>query len=133
MATTSAASLLLTKWYFGAFLHVIYLESMALLKPGSGPGGRRFKSSLPDQSNTTYYQPIRLFRTGLSAVAPTTPLAGGPPQVILEIDQAGKAMVVLEGSANTEFYCLYQSPDGQHGLLLEAIPAENNAWMVDNF
>ncbi len=54
-------------------------------------------------------------------------------QVILEIDQAGKAKVVLEGSANTEFYCLYQSPDGQHGLLLEAIPAENNAWMVDNF
>ena len=54
-------------------------------------------------------------------------------QVILEIDQAGKAKVVLEGSANTEFYCLYQSPDGQYGLLLEQIPAENNAWMVDNF
>jgi Tol biopolymer transport system component len=52
-------------------------------------------------------------------------------QVILEIDQTGKAKVVLEGSA--EFYCLYQSPNGQYGLLLEQIPAENNAWMVDNF
>jgi hypothetical protein len=46
--------------------------------------------------------------------------------VILEIDQAGKADVVLEGHANTGFYCLYESPDGQHGLLLEGIPAENN-------
>jgi DNA-binding winged helix-turn-helix (wHTH) protein/Tol biopolymer transport system component len=53
--------------------------------------------------------------------------------VILEIDQAGEAKVVLEGSANTGFYCLYESPDRQLGLLLEAIPAENNAWMVDNF
>lgn len=53
--------------------------------------------------------------------------------VILEVDQAGRAKVVLEGSANTQFYCLYQSPDGQYGLLLEGIPAENNAWMIDNF
>jgi DNA-binding winged helix-turn-helix (wHTH) protein/Tol biopolymer transport system component len=53
--------------------------------------------------------------------------------VILEVDQAGKARVVLERSANNEIYCLYQSPDGQYGLLVEQIPAENNAWMVDNF
>jgi len=53
--------------------------------------------------------------------------------VMLEIDQSANAKVVLEGSANTQFWCLYQSPDGQHGLLLEQIPAENNAWMVDNF
>jgi len=53
--------------------------------------------------------------------------------VILEIDQAGKANVVLEGSANAQFWCLYQSPDRQYGLLLEVIPAESNAWMVDNF
>jgi hypothetical protein len=53
--------------------------------------------------------------------------------VILEVDQAGKAKVVLEGSANTRFYCLYQSPDGQYGMVLEAIPAENNVWMIDNF
>ncbi len=53
--------------------------------------------------------------------------------VMLEIDRAGKANVVLEGKVNSQFWCLYQSPDGQHGLLLENIPAENNAWMVDNF
>ncbi len=53
--------------------------------------------------------------------------------VFLEVDQAGNAKLVLEGSANTQFYCLYQSPDGQYGLILENIPAENNAWMVDNF
>jgi len=63
--------------------------------------------------------------------APSFTAKGIP--VILEIDQAGEARVVLVGSANTGFYCLYQSPDGQHGLLLEEIPAENNAWMVDNF
>ena len=53
--------------------------------------------------------------------------------VILEVDQAGKAKVVVEGSANTGFACMIQSPDGVNGLLLEFIPAENNAWMIDNF
>jgi Tol biopolymer transport system component/DNA-binding winged helix-turn-helix (wHTH) protein len=53
--------------------------------------------------------------------------------VFLEVDQAGKAKVVLEGGQYSQFYCLIQSPDGQNGLLLEAIPAENNAWMIDNF
>jgi DNA-binding winged helix-turn-helix (wHTH) protein/Tol biopolymer transport system component len=53
--------------------------------------------------------------------------------VILEVDQAGNAEVVLEGSANIGFACMVQSPDGQYGLLLEAIPAENNAWLVDDF
>jgi len=54
-------------------------------------------------------------------------------QVVLEVDQAGKATVVLEGNSNNEFVAMIQSPDGQYGLLEEVSPAENNAWMVDNF
>ena len=54
-------------------------------------------------------------------------------QVILEVDQAGKASVVLQGNANAPFVAMIQSPDGQYGLLIEETPAENNAWMVDNF
>jgi hypothetical protein len=68
---------------------------------------------------------------GQSVYMPSGTPKGIP--VILEVDQAGKAKVVLEGSANTEFACMIQSPDGLSGLLMEFIPAENNAWMVDNF
>jgi Tol biopolymer transport system component len=53
--------------------------------------------------------------------------------VVLEVDQTGKAHVALQGNANTSFSAMIQSPDGQYGLLMEVIPAENNAWMVDNF
>jgi Tol biopolymer transport system component len=54
-------------------------------------------------------------------------------QVILEVDQEGKAKVVLQGSANIDYVALIQSPDGQDGLLIERVPAENNVWMVENF
>jgi DNA-binding winged helix-turn-helix (wHTH) protein/Tol biopolymer transport system component len=53
--------------------------------------------------------------------------------VILEVDQAGKARVVLQGVASTGFGAMIQSPDRQYGLLMQLTPAENNAWMVDNF
>jgi hypothetical protein len=53
--------------------------------------------------------------------------------VILEVNEAGNAQVVLQGSANTGFHAMIQSPDGRFGLLLEDLPGENNAWMVDNF
>jgi DNA-binding winged helix-turn-helix (wHTH) protein/Tol biopolymer transport system component len=53
--------------------------------------------------------------------------------VILQVDRAGTARVVLRGSANTGFMAMIQSPDGQYGLLLEWIQAENNVWMVENF
>ena len=53
--------------------------------------------------------------------------------VILEVGQTGKVRVALQGIANTRFGALIQSPDGQYGLLIESTPAENNAWMVDNF
>ncbi len=54
-------------------------------------------------------------------------------QVILEVSETGKAQVVLQGNANAGFRCMIQSPDGRYGLLLEDLPGENNAWMVDNF
>ena len=68
---------------------------------------------------------------GQSVYMPSGTLKGIP--VILEVDQAGNAKVVLRGNANANFDAMIQSPDGQYGLLLEATPAENNAWMVDNF
>jgi len=53
--------------------------------------------------------------------------------VILEVDQTGKAKVILTGSANTEFKFMIQSPDSRNALLLEGIPTGNNAWIVDDF
>jgi len=53
--------------------------------------------------------------------------------VVLEVDETGKAEVALQGNANTGFRSMIQSPDGRYGLLVEDLPGENNAWMVDNF
>jgi len=53
--------------------------------------------------------------------------------VILNVNEEGKTEVVLEGSANTEFWCLIQSPDGRHAIVQVQVPGDNNVWMVDNF
>jgi DNA-binding winged helix-turn-helix (wHTH) protein/Tol biopolymer transport system component len=53
--------------------------------------------------------------------------------VILGVDLTDKAEVVLQGSATSGFEAMIQSPDGLNGLLVEAIPADNNAWLVDDF
>jgi hypothetical protein len=53
--------------------------------------------------------------------------------VILEVNETGKAEVALQGNTNTGFRSMIQSPDGRYGLLVEDLPGENNAWMVDNF
>jgi hypothetical protein len=53
--------------------------------------------------------------------------------VIIEVNEAGKAEVVLEGDANTAFWWMIQSPDGRYGILEAEVPGDNNAWMVDNF
>jgi len=58
--------------------------------------------------------------------------AGGVP-VILEVDQTGKAKVVLQGKPNTEFGWMIQSPDSRHAVVGENIPTDNNAWMVSDF
>jgi hypothetical protein len=53
--------------------------------------------------------------------------------VILEVDQTGKAKVVLRGSANIGFGPMIQSPDGRYAILLEYIPSDSNAWILNDF
>jgi DNA-binding winged helix-turn-helix (wHTH) protein/Tol biopolymer transport system component len=53
--------------------------------------------------------------------------------VILEVDQTGKAKVVLRGSVNIRFAFMIQSPDGRYAILLERIPSDGNAWIVNDF
>ena len=53
--------------------------------------------------------------------------------VILDVNEAGKAEVVLEGDPNTTFWWMIQSPDGRHGILEAEVPGDNNAWMIENF
>jgi hypothetical protein len=58
--------------------------------------------------------------------------ANGLP-VILEVDQTGKAKVVLQGSANIGFGFMIQSPDGRYGSVLEYVPSDSNAWILSDF
>jgi DNA-binding winged helix-turn-helix (wHTH) protein/Tol biopolymer transport system component len=53
--------------------------------------------------------------------------------VILALDGSGKAEVVIEGQAHSNFTFFIQSPDGRHGILEMPTPGDNNAWMVENF
>ena len=66
-----------------------------------------------------------------SVFIPSVTSKGTP--VILDVNEAGKAEVVLEGDANTTFWWMLQSPDGRYGMLEANIPGDNNAWMVKNF
>jgi hypothetical protein len=53
--------------------------------------------------------------------------------VILEVDQTGKAKVVLRGSPSIDFGFMIQSPDTRYGLVAESIPSDSNAWIVKDF
>jgi dipeptidyl aminopeptidase/acylaminoacyl peptidase len=53
--------------------------------------------------------------------------------VILEVNEAGRAKVVLESDPYTRFWFLIQSPDGRYGILGVEIPGDNNVWMVEKF
>jgi DNA-binding winged helix-turn-helix (wHTH) protein/Tol biopolymer transport system component len=53
--------------------------------------------------------------------------------VILALNRAGKAEVVIQGQADSNFTFFIQSPDGRHGILETPNPGDNNAWMVENF
>jgi DNA-binding winged helix-turn-helix (wHTH) protein/Tol biopolymer transport system component len=68
---------------------------------------------------------------GKGLLVPSFTPAGTP--VILEVNRAGKASVVLEGTASTAFDFMIQAPDGQHGILGAVVPGDNNAWMIDGF
>ena len=57
--------------------------------------------------------------------------AGVP--VILALNGAGRAEVVIEGQVNSNFAFFIQSPNGRHGILEIPTPGDNNAWMVENF
>jgi DNA-binding winged helix-turn-helix (wHTH) protein/Tol biopolymer transport system component len=57
--------------------------------------------------------------------------AGVP--VILALNEAGKAEVVIKGEVDSNFAFFIQSSDGQHGILEIPTPDDNNAWMVENF
>jgi hypothetical protein len=57
--------------------------------------------------------------------------AGVP--VILALNGAGKAEVVIEGQVGSNFAFFIQSPDGRHGILEMPTPGDNNAWMVEKF
>jgi hypothetical protein len=54
-------------------------------------------------------------------------------QVILRVDEAGKAEVVLKGDANTMFWWMLQSPDGRYGMLEAKVAGDDNAWIVKSF
>lgn len=68
---------------------------------------------------------------GSGVLIPSATAAGTP--LILEVNRAGKASVVLEGAANTPFGFMLQAPNGHHGILGAIVPGDNNAWLVDNF
>jgi len=53
--------------------------------------------------------------------------------VILEVDQTGKAKVVLQGKPNTDFGWMIQSPDSRYAVVGEYIPTDNDAWILDDF
>jgi hypothetical protein len=44
--------------------------------------------------------------------------------VILDVNEVGKAEVVLEGEANTNFWFLIQTPDGSYGILGAEVPGK---------
>jgi hypothetical protein len=53
--------------------------------------------------------------------------------VILDVNEAGNAQVVFEGSPSTDLAFMIQSPDGRHAILEVPTPGDNNVWMVENF
>ena len=68
---------------------------------------------------------------GQTVFMPSHSPAGVP--VILEVDQTGKAKVVLQGKPNSDFGWMIQSPDSRHAVVGEYIPIDNNAWILNDF
>lgn len=53
--------------------------------------------------------------------------------VILQVDQAGRVSVLLEGDRNVEFSWIAPSPDGRYGIIETEVPGDNNAWILQSF
>jgi Tol biopolymer transport system component len=68
---------------------------------------------------------------GNGILVPSHTPSGTP--VILEVNRAGTASVVLKSTANISFDYMIQSPNGRRAILTAAVPGDNNAWMIDNF
>jgi DNA-binding winged helix-turn-helix (wHTH) protein/Tol biopolymer transport system component len=68
---------------------------------------------------------------GKSVFLPSYTTAGQP--VILDVNEAGKTVVVLQGAPNTSFQWLVSSPDGHSAIVEEDVPGDNNVWMIENF
>jgi Tol biopolymer transport system component len=68
---------------------------------------------------------------GKGLLIPSVTPAGTP--VILEVNRAGKASVVLDGAASTKFWFMVPAPDGHHAILSAEVPGDNNAWMINSF
>jgi DNA-binding winged helix-turn-helix (wHTH) protein/Tol biopolymer transport system component len=69
--------------------------------------------------------------TGQTLFMPSQSPDGAP--VILELDQNGKAKVVLQGKPNTDFGWMIPSPDSRHAVVGEYIPTDNDAWILTDF
>jgi DNA-binding winged helix-turn-helix (wHTH) protein/Tol biopolymer transport system component len=59
-------------------------------------------------------------------------MSNGTP-VILDVNEAGEAEVVLRVTGIPGFWWMIQSPDGRYGMLAAAVPGDDNAWMIENF
>jgi hypothetical protein len=59
-------------------------------------------------------------------------MSNGTP-VILDVNEAGEAKVVLRVTGIPGFWWMIQSPDGRYGMLEAAVPGDDNAWMIENF
>jgi DNA-binding winged helix-turn-helix (wHTH) protein/Tol biopolymer transport system component len=68
---------------------------------------------------------------GKGLLIPSVTPAGTP--VILEVNRAGKASVVLEGTASISLEYVIHAPDGRRGIVEAVVPGDNNAWMIDTF
>jgi hypothetical protein len=68
---------------------------------------------------------------GKSVLMQSVTTAGIP--VILDVDEAGKAVIVLQGTPNSSFKWLVPSPDGRFVILEADLPGDNNMWMIENF
>ena len=62
----------------------------------------------------------------------TGSVTGRGTSVILEVDMAGNARVLLESDPQSQFLWAIPSPDGRYAAL-NVFTGENNVWMVENF
>ena len=95
------------------------------LENGSAHEGR------PIELNDWWIQNGDWSADGKSLLIPSFTAVGEP--VILQVDQTGKASIVLKEAGNSGFGFMVQAPDGKHALVGEEVPGDSNVWMIDRF